>query len=275
MRLTLTLELLTSDAGNGVPKTKYDVKATTQCASSESKIAIMERELDTDDATHQDILKYEQRMSAIESLLDTNLTEVYTSWMETVDDAVASGIRNNLKLTLNEFNDRMRRMRYSLRRLTSRETPSPVPAAVPIPTPAPRLRNTFEKRPIPKFSGDSRDYSRFKSRWKEVIKEFNEESQLDYIINQVPVKVKTKIKMCWTIKAVWEKLDDDFGHPEEIAARCLKTLMEWSIPARNEHVAFITLYDMFVEVQHDLQEVNQEHLLSVFLVIESVVNKLP
>ena len=164
-------------------------------------------------------------------------------------------------------------MRDAVRRLTPRETPSPPPMAVP--TPALRLTNTFEKIPIPKFSGEGRDYSRFKSRWREVAKEFNEESQLDYIIDQVPVKVKAKIKICRTMKAVWERLDDDFGHPEEITARCLKTLMELSIPARNEHVAFITLYDKFVEVQHDLQEVNQEHLLAEFHVIESVVKKLP
>ena len=77
------------------------------------------------------------------------------------------------------------------------------------------------------------------------------------------------------MKAVWENLDDDFGRPEEIAARCLKTLMELSIPARNEHVAFIILYDKFVEVQHHLQEVIQEYLLAEFHIIETVVKKLP
>jgi len=155
-------------------------------------------------------------MSAIESLLDGNLSEVYTSWMETVDKTSATGIRADFRRILNEFNDHMRQMMESIRRLTPRDTPSPhVPIAVPIPTPAQRMRNTFEKRRIPKFSGDGCDYSRFKSRWKEVVKEFNEESQLDYIIDQVPVKAK--IKMCRTTKAVWEKLDNDFGHPEEIA----------------------------------------------------------
>ena len=114
----------------------------------------------------------------------------------------------------------MRKMRESIRRLTPRETPSP---PVPIAVPEPRMRNTFEKRPIPKFSGDSHDYFRFKSMWKEVAKEFNEESQLDYIIDQVPVEVMSKINMCRTMKAVWDMLDDDFGRPEEIAARCLKT----------------------------------------------------
>ena len=47
-----------SEAGNGV--VKYDARATAQNTSIESKIAIMERELDRDDATGQDILKYEQ-----------------------------------------------------------------------------------------------------------------------------------------------------------------------------------------------------------------------
>ena len=72
--------------------------------------------------------------------------------METVDDTAASGIRADLRVILNEFNDWMRKMRVAIRRLTPRETPSPAPTAVP--TPAPRLRNTFEKRPIPKFSGE-------------------------------------------------------------------------------------------------------------------------
>ena len=72
-------EMPESDAGNGVPKIKYDVKAAAQQTSIKSKIAIMERELDRDDTTLQDILKYEHRMSVMEALLDMNLTEVYTS----------------------------------------------------------------------------------------------------------------------------------------------------------------------------------------------------
>ena len=66
-----------SDAYDGMAATatKCGAKAAAQNTSIESKIAIMERELDRDDATGQDILKYEQRMSAIENLLDGNLSE--------------------------------------------------------------------------------------------------------------------------------------------------------------------------------------------------------
>ena len=39
---------------------KYGAKAAAQNTSIDSKIAIMERVLDRDDATGQDILKYEQ-----------------------------------------------------------------------------------------------------------------------------------------------------------------------------------------------------------------------
>ena len=77
-----------SDADDGMAATaaKYGAKAAAQNTSIDSKIAIMERVLDRDDATGQDILKYEQRMSAIETLLDGNLSEVYTGWMEAVDE---------------------------------------------------------------------------------------------------------------------------------------------------------------------------------------------
>ena len=46
-----------SDVGNDVSKTKYDVKAATQQTSVKSKLAILEREVDRDDATHEDILE--------------------------------------------------------------------------------------------------------------------------------------------------------------------------------------------------------------------------
>ena len=51
-----------SDTDDGMAATpaKYGAKAAAQNTSIESKIAIMERELDRDDATGQDILKYEQ-----------------------------------------------------------------------------------------------------------------------------------------------------------------------------------------------------------------------
>ena len=86
---------------------KYGAKAAAQNTSIDSKIAIMERVLDRDDATGQDILKYEQRMSAIENLLDGNLSEVYTGWMEAVDETTATVIKGDFRRILNECNDRL------------------------------------------------------------------------------------------------------------------------------------------------------------------------
>ena len=66
-----------SDAENGVDK--YGAKAAAQHTSIVSKIVILERELDREDTTHQDILDLRQRMSAIENLLDGNLTDCLIS----------------------------------------------------------------------------------------------------------------------------------------------------------------------------------------------------
>ena len=57
---------------------------------------------------------------------------------------------------------------------------------------------------------------------------------------------------------VWERLDNDFGLPDEIALRCVKELIKLNIPASNEDQTFVSLYDKFQEVTHDLIEVNQE-----------------
>ena len=111
--------------------------------------------MDRDEAIHEDILELRQRMSDVERSLDGNLSEAYTNWIESADEATAAGIKEDFRRVLNDCNDRLRLMRDSVRRFTPRETPSPVPIAVP--APAPRLRNTFEKRPIPKFSGEGQD----------------------------------------------------------------------------------------------------------------------
>merc|ERR1712237_79228 len=84
-----------SDAGDGVPKTKYDVKAAAQQMSVESKLAILEREVDRDNATHEDILELRQRMSDVERSLDGNLSEAYMNWMESADEASAAGIKED------------------------------------------------------------------------------------------------------------------------------------------------------------------------------------
>ena len=88
-----------------MPKTKYDVKAAAQQTSVESKLAILEREVDRDDATHEDILELRQRMSDVERSLDGNLSEAYTNWMESADEATAAGIKEDFQRVLNDCND--------------------------------------------------------------------------------------------------------------------------------------------------------------------------
>ena len=96
------------------------------------------------------------------------------------------------------------------------------------PTEAPRTqtRSTFKKRLIRKFSGEPMDYARFQSRWKEVENEFSEESQFDLILEQVPQKVKSKINTCRMMVDVLERLNNDFGRPNEVTAHCLQGLIK-------------------------------------------------
>ena len=51
------------------------------------------------------------------------------------------------------------------------------------------VKSTFQRRELPKFSGEPRDYARFKQRWTEVDRVFSKESQLDFILEKVPRSV--------------------------------------------------------------------------------------
>ena len=68
----------------------------------ETKLAILEREVDRDDATNEDILDLRKRMSDVERSLDGNLLEAYTNWMESADEATAAGIKEDFRRVLND-----------------------------------------------------------------------------------------------------------------------------------------------------------------------------
>ena len=74
-------------------------------------------------------------------------------------------------------------------------------------------------------------------------------------MEQVTTKIKSKINTCRKMSRVWERLDNEFGRPDKVGARCIQGLVDLSINARNKEQGFILLYDKFMEVRHNLIEV--------------------
>ena len=142
----------------------------------------------------------------------------------------AKDVWTSYQVSRNGFNERLRKIK-SILSMFSAAIPS-VPTANPAEATRTQARSTFERRLIPKFSGEPRD-TRFRSRWKEVAREYSEESQLDFILDQRS-KIKLKINTCRKMSEVWERLDNDFGKPDKVGACCIQGMDDLSINARNE-----------------------------------------
>ena len=88
-------------------------------------------------------------------------------------------------------------------------------------------------------------------------KVFSKESPLDFILEKVPRSIQSKIKMCRSMNEVWTHLDEEFGQSEEVAARCIRGLISLSLKERTDDGQFLALYDKYMEVRHDLIEVEE------------------
>ena len=75
----------------------------------------------------------------------------------------------------------------------------------------------FKKRDPPKFSGEARDYPRFKKLWRAVEDQFNDANQVQLVQENVPKAVQSKLKTCQSMKDVWAWLESDFGRTKEVS----------------------------------------------------------
>ena len=82
---------------------------------------------------------------------------------------------------------------------------------------APQKQLAFKKRDPPKFSGEARDYPRFKKLWKAVEDQFDDTNQVQLVLDCVPKAVQPQLKTCQTMKDIWTPLESDFGRADEVA----------------------------------------------------------
>lgn len=132
----------------------------------------------------------------------------------------------------------------------------------------------FKKRDPPKFSGQARDYPKFKRLWKAVEEQFSEANQLDTIKENVPKSVEAKIKNCQTMKDVWDRLENEFGRADEMGMTLLDGFSKLTLSHKSEHDNFIHLFDKFEETLHDLKEIDRVQLMKEQRSMRDVTEKM-
>ena len=203
-----------------------------------------------------------------------NLNQLYLRWT-VADIAKEEEIRGLHTASVAKFMDEL----DAIWRDILRKTP---PDPMPPPTPAPSTcSNTsqkqqfgFKKRDPPQFSGQVRDYPKFKRLWRAVQEQFSEAHQLDLIKENVPKSVDAKIKNCQTMESVWERLEDEFGRADEVGMTLVDGFSKLMLSQKSEHDNFIQLFDKFEETLHDLEEIDSAQLMKEKRSMRDVTEKM-
>ena len=96
-------------------------------------------------------------------------------------------------------------------------------------------RSYFQKRPFPKFSGESRNYLSFHKEWRETVAPPNDKVfQLQEIWTAVPPKIQPDLKNLRPMHEVWATLDEEFGQMMENVSGLVCQLLAFSTPGKQE-----------------------------------------
>ena len=127
------------------------------------------------------------------------------------------------------------------------------------------IQSYFQRRPFPKFSGESRDYIVFRKEWQETVSPSHDESfQLRKIRRAVPSKLELELKNLRSMNEVWSVLDEKFGQVLDNVSSLVRHLLAFtdSREAKTEALKFMELNRLWNEICADLRELNKLEALN-------------
>ena len=118
----------------------------------------------------------------------------------------------------------------------------------------------YQRRPMPKFDGQKRNYPAFKREWQTGITgKFDADFEVREIKHNVPSEVEPDVKNLTTMAAVWEVLDARYGMVMELTKELISGLqcLTFSKQATNNSLKFLEMHNEWVKVYNDLEQVGK------------------
>lgn len=135
----------------------------------------------------------------------------------------------------------------------------------------------LQPMPLPKFSGEIREYPRFKDDFKSQVIPSISESQQSYVLKScltgTPLEsVKT---VDHSIIEMWKRLDDKYGEPSKVIDVIMNDIKTMQSVKENENNKFIKLVETVECAYRDLERLNLEREISNTSTVSLIEEKLP
>jgi hypothetical protein len=141
-----------------------------------------------------------------------------------------------------------------------------------------RSGQQFERAPLPKFSGESRDFPSFRREWKGAVQQHLEPAnEVRQFKAQVPLEIRNDLKNLLTMEECWTALNDKYGDPLIAIAEYVGRLdkFQYSRPGLPEHAKFKELHNAWHQAVNDMQELGAVEQLGQSTILAKIVQKLP
>ena len=136
----------------------------------------------------------------------------------------------------------------------------------------------YQRRPLPKFDGQKRNYPAFKREWQAGITgRFDAEFEVREIKFNVPAEVEPDIKNLTTMAKVWRVLDSRYGKVMELTKELMSDLQcfVFSEQATSNSAKFMELQNEFVKVYNDLKQIDRLSVLDHEPTLCTLAKQLP
>ena len=135
----------------------------------------------------------------------------------------------------------------------------------------------LQPMPLPKFSGNIREYPRFKDDFKKQVMPSVSETQQTYVLksclSDLPLEIVKNVDH--SISEMWQRLDEKYGEPSKVIDAIMKEIKKLKSIKDNDNNKFIHLVDIVERAYRDLKRLNLHNEISNASTVSLIEEKLP
>ena len=139
-------------------------------------------------------------------------------------------------------------------------------------------RMRMERMKAPVFSGDIRDFARFKGDFENMVMEsYNDETHQVYVMKKECLKGEALdlVRNLATLEAIWERLTEKYGDSIEIVESIIKDIEGVTISGSNQDRGVIELIEKLERGIQDLTFIGKRNEIANLYTVKLIEKKLP
>ena len=136
----------------------------------------------------------------------------------------------------------------------------------------------MEKMQPPKFTGNVRDFARFKSEYDAIVKPSydNPVHQMHVLKNRcLQDEALELVKNLSDLDAIWDRLTDKYGNTVDIVDSVIQDIQKCTIPKNNRDRGFVEFVGVLEKGFQDLKAINKEAEVASAYTVRIIEGKIP